>query len=261
MVFLVAVTTPLILIFLVSSSCSASSFLPFQLRAQQANKINQRDRNNLCFIKASSEGRAFSRLACFRRSSGRTSNTAFVDPSEFLSAIGACYKDAPLASAFLTCAIKGAAADWVAQSNTKNKSRCIQTPVTFQLKRNLAFLLYGGLYQGLGFELIYNVWFQQWFGDSVAMKVFASLFILTPCVTLPLSYLFQALFSQDSFHNAMQQYKRDVTEKALLTKCWLVWIPLEVLCFSVVPPHYRISFMAVFSFFWMILFSSISSRN
>ena len=190
--------------------------------------------------------------------------TAFADPAEFFAAIGTFYKNSPLASAFVTCAIKGSAADFVAQSKTQRVSHGGSiglAPMQFQLKRNLAFLLYGGIYQGLGFEFFYNILFPKLFGDSIAKKVFASMFVLTPCVTLPLAYLFKAMVLQDSLQNALNQYKSDVMEKGLLSKYWLMWIPLQTLSFAVVPQHFRISFIAAFSFFWMILFSIISSRN
>lgn len=43
---------------------------------------------------------------------------AFIDPSSLLSTVGTFYETQPYASAFLTCAVKGAAADLVAQQSS-----------------------------------------------------------------------------------------------------------------------------------------------
>ena len=82
--------------------------------------------------------------------------------SSVLGAVDVFYKTMPLASAFLTCGVKASLADMVAQKRaakevvqqadgyTENDSIILnelgETP--FERRRNLAFFLYGALYQG-----------------------------------------------------------------------------------------------------------------
>lgn len=83
--------------------------------------------------------------------------------SSVLGAVDAFYKTMPLASAFLTCGFKASMADMVAQRRASKQQQAAawndeaeadalvlgeidETP--FERRRNLAFLLYGGLYQG-----------------------------------------------------------------------------------------------------------------
>lgn len=73
------------------------------------------------------------------------------------SAIDNFYQTMPLTSAFLTCGVKASAADAVAQKTQAAKDRANDVDVSsFQLKRNFAFLMYGGLYQGVAQEIIFN---------------------------------------------------------------------------------------------------------
>ena len=56
-------------------------------------------------------------------------------------------------------------------------------------------------------------------------------------------------------------YKEADAKRDLLTKYWLLWTPVQFATFGVVPPQYRIAFIAVVSFFWLIVLSTISSRD
>jgi len=214
---------------------------------------------------------------CYRRAStsSLSPTAAFVDPSTLASAIGAFYENERFASAFLTCAIKGAAADYLAQSSSNKKKQQeierqkllyrrggahVLAP-TMDYKRNLAFLLYSGIYQGMGLEFIYNTLFPKWFGDSVVLKVIASMFVLSPLVTLPVAYLVKAAVFGHAPKLAMVHYLQDVWHKGLLTKYWCIWVPMQTLAFALIPERLRISFIAMISFLWMILFSAISSNK
>ena len=212
-----------------------------------------------------------------RRYGSTSPPAAFVDPSTLASAIGTFYQNERFASAFLTCAIKGAAADFLAQSSSKKKEqqkrlRQRQSSLfrrggahilesSMDYKRNLAFLLYGGIYQGMGLEFVYNTLFPKWFGDSVVLKVLVSMFILSPLVTLPVAYLVKAAVFGHAPKSALAQYGNDVYNKGLLTKYWSIWLPMQTLAFALIPTHLRITFIAMVSFLWMILFSAISSKN
>jgi len=84
----------------------------------------------------------------------------------------------PLASAFVTCGVKASLADVVAQTRTtlatssvvedsdgSDTSDTLSVEATnFDRRRNIAFLLYGGLYQGMTQEIIFNEGFPLLFG-------------------------------------------------------------------------------------------------
>lgn len=59
----------------------------------------------------------------------------------------------------------------------------------------------------------------------------------------------------------MRRYWHDVRRNGLWTKYFALWGPVQCLTFSVVPEHYRVSFIACVSFFWLIILSTISSKN
>ena len=149
---------------------------------------------------------------------------------------------------------------------SSSSSSSSSSPSSFSFKRNLALLCYGGLYQGCGQELIYNHLFSTIFGAgkqplTVMMKVCFDMLLIQPILSLPIAYVIKAPIFGYSIVDSMKCYVKDVKEKALLKKCWLVWAPTQIISFTVIPTHFRISFMACVSFFWIILFSSISSSS
>ena len=67
--------------------------------------------------------------------------------------------------------------------------------------------------------------------------------------------------SIESVQNSLQKYVQDVSERGLLLRYWSIWIPAQSLTFSVIPQHFRVAFVAVISFFWVFILSSISSAT
>jgi len=217
---------------------------------------------------------------------GRHSTAAaFIDPSSMAAAVGSFYQTSPYLSSFLTCAVKGIAADLVAQkqSASKQQKELEATTTTIattepqdessmqrggaavisssiDMKRMLAFLLYSGIYQGMCLNLIYNTVIPKLFGPSVIKNVLFSMFVVSPFLTLPIAYLFKALVFSHSPVAALQQYWSDIRHENLLKIYWTIWIPVQTVAFALVPQHLRISFIAAISFLWMIIFSSISSK-
>jgi protein Mpv17 len=173
----------------------------------------------------------------------------------------------PLTSAFLTCGVKASAADVVAQKTQAAKDRANYEDVSpFQKKRNFAFLMYGGLYQGIAQEIIFNELFPILFGQgtdvlTVASKVLFDSFIVTPLVCLPVAYVVKSVIFQYSLKEAFDRYITDITKNGLLFKYWSIWGPVQCLTFGVVPQHLRIAFIAVVSFFWLIIFSSLTAKS
>lgn len=146
--------------------------------------------------------------------------------SSLISVIDNFYQTMPLTSAFLTCGVKASAADVVAQKTQAAKDRANYEDVSpFQKKRNFAFLMYGGLYQGIAQEIIFNELFPILFGQgtdvlTVASKVLFDSFIVTPLVCLPVAYVVKSVIFQYSLKEAFDRYITDITKNGLLFKYW-----------------------------------------
>ena len=93
------------------------------------------------------------------------------------------------------------------------------------------------------------------------MKVAFNLFVQTTLVTLPIAYMTKSLIYRYSVQEAFRRYVDDIKNHGLLKKYFILWGPVQCMTFSIVPEHYRITFIAVVSFFWMIILSSIISKN
>lgn len=134
------------------------------------------------------------------------------------------------------------------------------------LKRNAAFLFYGSLYQGVAQEHIYNHLYPVWFGTGtsaavVLTKVLFDLLVQTTLVTLPIAYITKSIIYRYSFKEAMRRYLDDIRNHGLLKKYYLLWGPVQCITFSIVPEHWRVTFIAAVSFFWLIILSTIASKS
>mmetsp|Transcript_18223 Transcript_18223/g.27667 ORF Transcript_18223/g.27667 Transcript_18223/m.27667 type:complete len:310 (+) Transcript_18223:244-1173(+) len=185
------------------------------------------------------------------------------------------FKSYPYVVAFTICATKASAADWISQfaeakkgnngNSGNNKSTTSKRKSGLSLRRNLAFLCYGGVYQGIGQNYIYNNLFSALFGKSTSMatvftKVLVDMLVVIPTICLPVAYLIKAAIFKYSPAEAARRYIVDIKENGLLVISWIVWAPAQALSFAFIPEHYRIPFMACVSFFWLIMVSSISGR-
>lgn len=227
-----------------------------------------------------------SSLGSHRAFGGATSKTrlnVFDMASPALSAIDSFYHTQPYISAFLTCSVKASAADLVAQTRARATTPTTSDSWTeeaaaendvehhsdsssFDLKRTLAFLLYGGFYQGMGQEYIYNTIFPSLFGNqatlqSVLMQVGLDTAVLAPFVCLPMVYMLKSGINGMTLPEGLQKYVSHIHEQALLLKYWAIWVPVQCLTFSVIPAHWRIAFVACVSFFWVCILSTISSTS
>lgn len=175
----------------------------------------------------------------------------------------------PYLSAFLTTGFKASLADLAAQTRSnvreRNKDDGGETK-PFQFLRNLAFLLYGGLYQGCAQHFFYNIMLPTIFGEgrtigTVLCKVLFDALILTPILCLPSAYLTKAIVFRYSLKEGLSRYIYDVKKNRLLFKYWALWAPVQCLTFGVIPVHYRIAFIAVVSFFWLMILSSLTAKS
>jgi len=182
---------------------------------------------------------------------------AIIEEQFNLAALAGFYESMPYTSAFITCGINSSIADYIAQFKAKTSE--------INFKRNNAFFLYGGLYLGIGQYFIYNKVFPVLFGagnstTAVISKVMADMLIVAPFLCMPLAYLTKAIVFRQSLASGIAKYWKEV-KNGLLLKCWSLWIPVQLLTFSVVPEHLRIVFVASVSFFWSIILSSLASGD
>ena len=95
--------------------------------------------------------------------------------------------------------------------------------------------------------------------STVAVKVLFDQLVLTPLLCLPIAYLVKAAVFGRPLSSGLEHYMEDA-KRDLLWKYWAIWTPTQCLTFSIVPDHLRIPFIAVVSFFWLIILSNITSR-
>jgi hypothetical protein len=214
-------------------------------------------------------GGATSSLSIFRRSPRRATTTELNEATATLAALDALFQASPYTAAAITCGVKASGADLVAQKRQYRKRD--QTtiddgePKKTDVKRNFAFMLYGAIYQGMTQEFIYNHLYPVYFGTGTSVgvvltKVCFDLLIQTTLLTLPIAYLTKALLYNYSAKEALRRYRDDIMNHGLLKKYFLLWGPVQCFTFSIVPEHYRVTFVACVSFFWIIILSSITSK-
>lgn len=153
--------------------------------------------------------------------------------------------------------------------------------IDWEARRNLAYVLYGGIFVGLMSQVEYNCVFPFLFGTEKTVpitiaKVFFDNLLVAPTVWLPPAYFIKAWVYSSAEENpgdqnnnggirilkeGLDKYLVDVRENNLLWQYWAIWFPAQSVSFSVIPDHLRVAFMASISFFWFILFSSVSSQG
>ena len=96
---------------------------------------------------------------------------------------------------------------------------------------------------------------------TVASKVLFDMLIQSTLVTLPTAYMSKAVIFRYSFREAFRRYIDDIKNHKLLVKYYMLWFPVMTFTFSVVPEHFRVTFAAMVSFFWLIILSSIANKE
>jgi Mpv17 / PMP22 family len=147
------------------------------------------------------------------------------------------YLSFPYLSAFVTCSCKAGVADFIVQQHHRHHSTTTTTssssmvssisttkfkqteigkqdisplpssPHTFQVGRNIGFILYGGFYQGLFQQYMYGTVFPQYFEDvtttttttaMILQQLLMDMLILGPLLCLPISYIVQSICAPSS---------------------------------------------------------------
>ena len=190
-----------------------------------------------------------------------------IDVSTTVSYIDNFYRSMPMQSAFLTCGLKGSVADALAQRINGCCNESVEGDKTglnqFSIERNLAYVIYGGLYTGIAQHVLLNELFPLVFGTDQSLntgivEVLANNFVIGPLISLPVMYLTKAIVCNYSLEEGMKKYIDDVQHNGLLAKYWALWVPVQGITFGVVPEHLRVLFMASVSFFWFIILSLVS---
>ena len=197
------------------------------------------------------------------------------------AAADAFWKNSPYTAAAVVCGIKASAADFVAQRRHYKKriksgedldvvmnedgSLSVKELEKVNLQRNMAYILYGSMYQGLAQEFIYNHIYPALFGAgtdlvTVASKVMFNMIFQTTLVTLPIAYMSKAMIFRYSLKEAFRRYIDDIKHHKLLVKFYMLWLPVMSLAFSIIPEHFQVTFIAMVSFFWLIILSSIANK-
>jgi len=200
------------------------------------------------------------------------------------------FKQTPYVAAFVTCSIKASVADVMAQKyENRDNNNSVENTVRLQkfeqaskkkdlsntgngddlmtkIKRNIAFLLYGGLYQGCLQMYIINSIYPVLFGTgndllTVLSKSLFDNFVSGPLLSLPLAYAIKGLILKTSIRDSLKKCWHEVRHNGLLTKYWAVWIPTQCLTFSIIPEHLRILFIASVAFFWLIFLSNVTCKE
>lgn len=149
-----------------------------------------------------------------------------------LSDMSDLYANFPLQSAILTCGVKAHVADGIAQVRSETDS--------VEFKRNLAYVLYGGIFVGGMCHLEYDYIFPALFGNdhsitTIFEEVIFDNFISAPLFWLPPAYLVKAAVYDYPMREGLEKYVHDIKHNGLLTKYLSIWIPAQSISFSVIP--------------------------
>ena len=231
-------------------------------------------------------------IAKYRDSSLRLGG---VEMASIGAALDEFFRTQPFLSAFVACSVKASAADFLAQTSVDADSEdlkhvvakssdqgneALQLLQSVNMERNFAFLLYGGLYQGMFLQFLYMVVYPALYEGSdfrIPLSIFSDICVFGPFVTLPVAYIIRAIIESrtaakehtntieesvsltEPVQQAIEKYKNHVLTQNLLFKYWMLWAPAQTINWCFVPEHLRVFFVAFISFFWVYLLSSISS--
>jgi hypothetical protein len=198
-------------------------------------------------------------ISTFSNNSCSALGPAFIISSA-ISRVDVFFKTHRFATAFIAGGAQATAADFAAQSRERLQNNNTED-CDFCHRRNLSFLLYGGLYQGMANEFIFNTLLPFWFGTNHMLQALVAVFFFGSMVSLPIAYRIKAFVFGYSGKEGFRRYRHDVTHNGLLKKFWIVWIPVNCTNFGIVPPRYRITVNSIVAFCWLTVLSTISSRH
>lgn len=183
--------------------------------------------------------------------------------TDFASYYTRVAKAKPLVTAFVTSGLKTSAADMFAQKIIEGRDE-------MDWKRHGIFVTFGFLYLG-GFQYyLYNVKFTQIcapltaaFGHKAVspLKTFLDQGIHHPFIYFPTFFLMKTVLEgkPDPVTTAWNKYQAEIWDSC--KACWAVWVPAQLINFAFVPRHFRVPFVALTSFGWTIIFSTMQGNR
>ena len=173
-----------------------------------------------------------------------------------LSSYDAAYARRPMITAFATCAVKSGASDVVAQ-------RQLEGANTIDVSRTGKFLTWGGAYCGCFQHLLYNVAYPRVFGSAGKLKLLPTmcfeLGVHFPFVANPCYYACNSLFTGRTATDGLIRYRDEFWN--VMRVVWCIWTPAHYMTFAVVPPRFRIAWVASVSFGWLVVLSYLNPMS
>ena len=171
------------------------------------------------------------------------------------------YDRAPYTVAYGTCFVKGCIATSIAiateteaQSSEQNLRRFVNYAAVF-----------GGIYCGMGQHYLYNSLYPRILGASQSVgtasaKIAAECFVTNPFVAMPLYYVSKSLIEgEGSVLQGLLQYRRDAWQ--VFKEFCITWGPAHIVTFGIVPPQFRVAWVATVSVAWLSRMSYVSHRE
>ena len=164
----------------------------------------------------------------------------------------------PYAVAFGSCAVKGVIADTISQ-------RIVEGKQEQNWKRTAVFAFYGGWYCGWFQHALYNVGYARLFGLDTSLKnalrkVAFDSAIHVPLVCFPVYYAYKgALYDGIGVQGGLKRYTQEW--QMICSNYYMVWVPANLLVFTVVPVPLRIGFIACTSLGWLTVSSFLTHRH
>jgi len=160
----------------------------------------------------------------------------------------------PLRCSIITASIKGLCSDLFAQLVVERRG--------YERRRTLAFISFNSLYIGAFGWYKYNFLYNALFGSAtsaltVALKVFADLGLCAPLVYFPLYYVMKGAFAGQSPLRSLREFFAPAG-RALLCRYWVIWTPVEIAMWLIVPKHLRVAFLCSVSLVWQVVLSTIT---
>mmetsp|Transcript_8506 Transcript_8506/g.26663 ORF Transcript_8506/g.26663 Transcript_8506/m.26663 type:complete len:226 (+) Transcript_8506:54-731(+) len=164
----------------------------------------------------------------------------------------------PYSVAFGSCAIKGCAADLISQRIVEGRSET-------DWKRTAVFAFYGGWYCGWFQHALYNVGYARLFGLDTSIKnalrkvAFDCVFHV-PLICFPVYYAYKhTVYDGDGWRAGLERYAGEAVD--MNRRYYTVWVPANLLVFTVVPVPLRIGFIATTSLGWLTASSFFTHQH
>ncbi|KAJ1454009.1 hypothetical protein M885DRAFT_522489 [Pelagophyceae sp. CCMP2097] len=178
--------------------------------------------------------------------------------NKLLQAYGAVSESHPWTTAFTTCLVKGCISDVVAQ-------RIVEGNAKVDVKRTAVYGFYGGWYCGWVQHGVYNIIYTRMFGPSATVfnavrKVAFDSIVTVPVVVFPVYYMYKhTLYDGDGPLAGLKDCQAHLVE--MCTSYYTVWVPANLLVFTIVPVRFRIGMIACTSLGWLTISSYLTHTH